>query len=242
MAAPHPTLSVTLKAIAHLLCYPAQDPVNRQTQWASLLPVFRQEAVLSTTRLQDIERLVASLIQAPPLQLEAQYVQTFDTRRNQSLHLFEHVHGDSRDRGPAMIDLTTTYHQSGLYLKEGELPDYLPVVLEFASTLEASKARAFLAEFAHLIALLYSALTQQGSRYACLFGALLELAGASLPVTADTGTSTRQPTQEPSIDYTWEEPIAFSGCSTQGQSSPATQHPIHIVARNHPPLAQGVQP
>ena len=70
---------------------------------------------------------------------------SLDRGRATSLHLFEHVHGDSRDRGPAMIDLAQTYEAAGLYLAEGELPDYLPVVLQYASTQPPAQARAFLA-------------------------------------------------------------------------------------------------
>ncbi|MCP2937330.1 nitrate reductase molybdenum cofactor assembly chaperone, partial [Salmonella enterica subsp. enterica serovar Typhimurium] len=82
---------------------------------------------------------------------EAAYVELFDRGRSTSLHLFEHVHGDSRDRGPAMIDLAQTYEKAGLYLAEGELPDYLPVVLEFVSTQPAREARAFLGEMTHIL-------------------------------------------------------------------------------------------
>ncbi|MET5021328.1 nitrate reductase molybdenum cofactor assembly chaperone, partial [Burkholderia pseudomallei] len=75
----------------------------------------------------------------------------FDRGRSTSLHLFEHVHGDSRDRGPAMIDLAQTYEKAGLHLGPAELPDYLPVVLEFASTQPPKEARAFLAEMTHIL-------------------------------------------------------------------------------------------
>ena len=79
---------------------------------------------------------------------EAAYVELFDRGRATSLHLFEHVHGDSRDRGPAMIDLQRTYEQAGLVSRRDELPDYLPVMLEFASTQPPREARAFLGEIA----------------------------------------------------------------------------------------------
>jgi len=85
-----------------------------------------------------------TLSSGDPLDTEAIYVQLFDCGRATSLHLFEHVHGDSRDRGPAMIDLAQTYDKAGLYLAPGELPDNLPVVLEFVSTQPPREARAFL--------------------------------------------------------------------------------------------------
>jgi nitrate reductase delta subunit len=84
-------------------------------------------------------------------------VQLFDSGRRTSLHLFEHVHGDSRDRGPAMIDLAQTFEQAGLYLAEGTLPDYLPAVLEYASTQPPREARAFLNEMAKILNVIFNA-------------------------------------------------------------------------------------
>jgi nitrate reductase delta subunit len=217
----HTPLALTLKSIALLLSYPEHEGKVRTVLLGQVSSILLQQAPFTRTRKAEVEALIASLLAAGPLQLEAEYVQTFDTRRNQSLHLFEHVHGDSRDRGPAMIDLTQTYIQHGLYLHEGELPDYLPVVLEFAATLDDAQAKSFLAEFAHLLKALYSALTGQRSRYACLFAALLELAGEKVELSAVQAN-------EP-IDLSWEEPLAFDACSTKGQQAPADTHVIQIV-------------
>jgi nitrate reductase delta subunit len=90
--------------------------------------------IVGRQRLAELDALIDGLLAQSPIDAEADYVQLFDCGRATSLHLFEHVHGDSRDRGPAMIDLAKTYEAAGLYLAEGELPDYLPVVLEYAST------------------------------------------------------------------------------------------------------------
>jgi nitrate reductase molybdenum cofactor assembly chaperone NarJ/NarW len=222
------TMSRTLRSLAYLLSYPTSDLKERQKELIAVQESLANEQAIVPTRLQEIDGLIVSMGQASALQLEAEYVQTFDTRRNQSLHLFEHVHGDSRDRGPAMIDLTQTYIQKGLFLHDGELPDYLPVVLEFASLLSWDEAQAFLAEFSHLLTLLYSALTGQKSRYACLLAALLDLAGE--PVT----TEAVQP--EPPVDQSWEEPVAFDGCTNQGQQEPGRPQVIQIV---RPQQAQG---
>ena len=118
-----------------------------------------------------------TLRRADPLETEADYVELFDRGRATSLHLFEHVHGDSRDRGPAMIDLGQTYEKAGLFLAPRELPDYLPVVLEFVSTQPPREARAFLGEIAHILNALFGALRKRDSAYASVLGALLELAG-----------------------------------------------------------------
>ena len=98
------------------------------------------------------------------MQVEADYVELFDRGRATSLHLFEHVHGDSRDRGPAMIDLGQTYEKAGLILAEGELPDYLPAVLEFVSTQPPREARAFLGEMAHILNAIFAALIAASER------------------------------------------------------------------------------
>ena len=225
---PLSSLALTLKSVGLLLSYPDHQGQDRIALLTQVQEGLQAQAPFTKARQKEVDALIASMLAAGPLQLEAEYVQTFDTRRNQSLHLFEHVHGDSRDRGPAMIDLTQTYIQHGLYLHEGELPDYLPVVLEFAATLDDTQAKGFLAEFAHLITALYSALVNQRSRYACLFAALLELAGEKVELTAVQAN-------EP-VDLSWEEPLAFDACSTKGQQSPTDTHVIQIV---RPPKTQG---
>ena len=159
------------------------------------------------------------------LDLQERYVAQFDAGRSTSLHLFEHVHGDSRDRGPAMVDLAQTYDQAGLYLAPGELPDYLPVVLEFVSTQPPREARAFLSEMTHIFNAIFSALQQRQSAYASVIGALLELAG-------EQAQAVKVAPEEP-LDATWAEPPAFDGCSPKGQGSPGQPQPIRIVRKDN---------
>jgi len=133
------------------------------------------------------------------------------------------VHGDSRDRGPAMIDLAQTYEKAGLYLAPGELPDYLPAVLEFVSTQPPQEARSFLGEMAHIFNAVFGALQRRESPYASVLGALLELAGEKAqPVKAAV--------EEP-LDESWAEPPVFDGCSTRGQAAPGQPQPVRIVRR-----------
>ena len=101
----------------------------------------------------------------------------FDRGRQTSLHLFEHVHGNSRDRGPALIDLMQTYEKAGLQFNADELPDHLPVVLEFASTQPPEVAKEFLGEMAHILNALFSALVARNSPYASVIAAVLEVSG-----------------------------------------------------------------
>jgi nitrate reductase delta subunit len=133
------------------------------------------------------------------------------------------VHGDSRERGPAMIDLGQTYEKAGLVLAEGELPDYLPAVLEFVSTQPQAEAKAFLGEIAHLLKGIFGALRKRDSAHASVLGALLEMAGQKAEAV--------EPAPEPPLDESWAEPVVFDGCSTQGQARPGQPQPVHIVRK-----------
>jgi nitrate reductase delta subunit len=221
---PKPAVAAkTLRALARLLSYP-------DAQLRSHLPALRDalhdEHALRAARLAELDAFIASLERSAPLDAEADYVQLFDRGHATSLHLFEHVHGDSRDRGPAMIDLAQTYAAAGLFLAEGELPDFLPVVLEFTSTQPPREARAFLGEMAHILNAIFSALQERGAPHACLLGALIELAGEEarpVAIAAD----------EP-LDAAWQEPVVFDGCSSKGQSRPGQAQAIHFVRKDRP--------
>jgi nitrate reductase delta subunit len=153
----------TLRVLAALLSYPDADVRRHLPEMPEIL---LRESALSAGRLGELDALIAGLRGSDPLDVEAEYVQLFDRGRGTSLHLFEHVHGDSRDRGPAMIDLARTYEQAGLLLAPGELPDYLPAVLEFVSTQPPREAKAFLGEMAHILNAIFGALQKRESAYA----------------------------------------------------------------------------
>ena len=213
----------TLRALSRLLSYPDAE---LRANLGAIGKALQSEGALGAARRAELDALVAAIERQSPLDAEADYVQLFDSGRRTALHLFEHVHGDSRDRGPAMIDLARTFEQAGLYLAGGEMPDYLPVVLEFASTQPPREAAAFLGEIAHLLNVIFNALQQRRSRYASVLGALLDLAGEpSRPVAiAD---------EEP-LDASWAEPAAFAGCASAGQARPDTPQPVQIVRRTAP--------
>lgn len=210
----------TLRALAALLNYP--DAALRENLPA-IVEAVDWESALPAARRAEIRALAADLQRLDPIEAESRYVELFDRGRSTSLHLFEHVHGDSRDRGPAMIDLIQHYEAAGLHLGGKELPDHLCVVLEFASTQPPRLAREFLAEMAHILNAVFSALRQRDSAYASLVAAVLELAGEkpeAVPVKEDEA-----------LDASWQEPEAFGGCSTQGQAKPGQPQPIQIVRR-----------
>lgn len=216
MKTPKP-MTLTLRVLARLISYPDAE---LRAHLDELREALRSEAALQPARLAEVEALITAIGAQSALDTEAEYVQLFDSGRRTSLQLFEHVHGDSRDRGPALIDLAQTFEKAGLYLAEGEMPDHLPVVLEFASTQPPREARDFLAEMAHILNTIFSALQHRGSRYASVLGALIELAGeqaAAVPL----------PDEVP-VDESWAEPEAFAGCSTAGQARPGQAQPIQI--------------
>jgi len=208
----------SLRVLARLLGYPDAELRDHLSE---LLQALHEERALTPMRISELDALIAQLSGPASLDTEAAYVELFDRGRATSLHLFEHVHGDSRERGPAMIDLAHTYEKAGLFLAEGEMPDFLPVVLEFTSTQPPREAREFLAEMAHIFNAIFAALQQRNSAYAAVLGALLELAGEKpqpVLIAAD----------EP-LDTVWAEPVVFDGCSTQGQAKPGQAQSIHII-------------
>jgi nitrate reductase delta subunit len=209
---------LTARVLAALLGYPGAE---LRAALPELSQALDDEAALPAPRRAELRRLMQVLRAADAYDVEAQFVDTFDRGRATSLHLFEHVHGDSRERGPAMVDLIQTYAGAGLHLAEGELPDYLPVVLEFVSTQPAGVGREFLGEMAHILNAIFSALLKRGSAYACVLAAVLELAGEQPQAVAVAP-------DEP-LDEAWAEPPAFDGCSTRGQAAPGQPQPIHIV-------------
>ena len=215
-----PDAALCLRVLARLLSYPDAE---LRSHLSGMRDALRNERAIAPGRLAELNLLMDALASGDPLDAEAAYVQLFDRGRATSLHLFEHVHGDSRDRGPAMIDLAQTYDKAGLHLAPGELPDYLPAVLEFVSTQPPREARAFLGEMAHIFNAILSALQQRRSAYASVIAALLELSGETAqPVTL---------APEDPLDESWAEPPAFDGCSPKGQGRPGQPQPIHITRK-----------
>ena len=213
--------SIALRVLARLLSYP--DAALR-SDLPDMRAALQAERALTAKRKDELYALITTLERGDALDNEAQYVNLFDRGRATSLHLFEHVHGDSRDRGPAMVDLVQTYEKAGLFLAIGELPDFLPVLLEFASSQPPSEACSLLGEMAHIFNAIFNALQQRQSAYASVLGALLELAG-------ETAHAVNIAPDE-ALDASWEEPEVFAGCSSKGQAKgdqASPTQPIHFV-------------
>jgi nitrate reductase delta subunit len=187
---------------------------------------LRAEALLSTVAAARVEAAIAMLEDHDVLALQERWVGLFDRVRSLSLHLFEHVHGDSRERGPAMVDLIAHYRRHGFDFTPAELPDYLPVLLEFAAQMPLAEARKFLGEVAPLLAPLQLRLTKRGSPYAGLIAAARELAG-DVAAPADDGLPDRDPTLE-ELDRDWAEAeVRFGPADAQAGCDKAAQ----MVAR-----------
>ncbi len=212
------TIARTLRVLEHLLSYPDAE---LRAHLPELQAALHDERALGASRLAELDALINRLGRRKLLDVEADHVELFDRGRGTALHLFEHVHGDSRDRGPAMVDLCQTFEAAGLFLAPGELPDHLTVVLQYVSTQPPAQAKAFLGEISHILQVIFSALLQRNAAHACVLAALLDLAGEKAQAVSVP--------PEPELDESWVEPMAFDGCSTQGQARPGQPHPIQLV-------------
>ena len=211
----------SLRALSALLCYPTAETIAALDEIATVL---RAEPLLPAARCAAVEQFIAELRALPLLDAEERYVALFDRSRTLSLHLHEHVHGESRDRGQAMVRLATLYSLHGMEIEAHELPDYLPLYLEFLSMLPAPAARSMLAEAAHVVAALASRLEARDSAYASVLRAVEALAArapredAIGEVLAAIGPAADSPE---AIDAEWEEAAVHFGAGAAGNDAAA---------------------
>ncbi|HQY42962.1 MAG TPA: nitrate reductase molybdenum cofactor assembly chaperone [Paracoccaceae bacterium] len=195
----------TLKALSLLLTYPEAD---LQAAIPALRDLLRSEGLLGPQRIAALEPLLASLAKEDIYDLQETYVLLFDRSRTLSLNLFEHIHGESRDRGGAMVDLLETYRAGGFDLSGTELPDHLPVLLEYLSTRPLGEAQAILADAGHILVALAERLTRRQSAYAGVLEALVALAEVRVDSAEATALLT-EPDDDPqdlaALDAVWEE-------------------------------------
>ncbi len=128
----------------------------------------RQGTEFETHERPAVETFVDYLESLPLTELQAAYVATFDMVPEHSLHLTHHLFGDDKNRGPALIDLTEFYKEYGLELAANELPDFLPLVLEFADQLDADEAHMFLSQWTKVLKQLAANQEEARSPYAPL--------------------------------------------------------------------------
>jgi len=190
-------MTKNLRALAALLSYPDEALLAALPEICAFLP----GAALPLAHELAAQDLYES---------QARYVALFDRSRALSLHLFEHVHGESRERGQAMVDLQATYAARGLCVAAHELPDYVPAFLEYAS-LAGEEARSLLRETAHIWRALGDRLAERGSPYAGVFGALLELAGEP-GLARKVRARSAAPEDLAALERNWMDPqVTFGG-------------------------------
>lgn len=162
----------TYKILSLLLSYPGPE---LQEFLRETLPELRNEALLSPETIDGIENFINRFTKMDLTEWQAEYVQLFDYSRSASMHLFEHIHGDSKDRGQAMVNLLEFYRENGMQLSANELPDYIPAFLEFLSTMESQRAAELLAEPVHIIHRIHHALKEKDNPYQHVLAAIVSL-------------------------------------------------------------------
>ncbi len=206
----------TYKILSLLLSYPN---LELQEFLSKAENELREEALLPEDKINGVAEFCRRFVNTDLTDWQAEYVQLFDYSRSASLHFFEHVKGDSKDRGQAMVNLMEFYGENGMKLISRELPDYIPVFLEFLSTLSPSKSAELLGETVNIVDRINVALCEKGNFYSLLFQAIISL-------------SAREPDKEIilemiknekplDLDAEYEEaPVNFGGC--EAEAAPVT--------------------
>jgi nitrate reductase molybdenum cofactor assembly chaperone NarJ/NarW len=195
----------TLKVLSALLAYPTAE---LQTAVPEMRAALDAEARLPQKNRDRLERLLKELAANDLYDLQERYVLLFDRTRSLSLHLFEHVHGESRDRGQAMVDLKALYERHGLSMSSAELPDHLPLFLEFLSQIPETEARDLLEETSHVLEAIRLRLKKRKVPYSSVFSCAQALAYAkpqSEILAAVMGEPDEDPNDLAALDAAWEE-------------------------------------
>jgi nitrate reductase delta subunit len=216
---------LTFRVLSVLLSYPTPEIRAAAGEAERIL---RSEGILAGSHLEETCAFIAALQALPQLEAESAYIDAFDRGRSTSLHLFEHIHGESRDRGQAMIRLMSRYRAHGLELQAGELPDFLPLFLEFLSTCRRAQANKYLAEVSDIIAGIGQHLRKRGAPHAALLEAIASLAPTDDDDRAASSTELERDDSPAALDAAWEEaPVTFNDTALsdaerlRGKSGPA---------------------
>lgn len=208
----------TFKALSLLLGYPTPE---LQAAMPAIRALIHAEGLLPGTLARDLEPLLVALGTDDIYDAQERYVLLFDRSRTLSLNLFEHIHGEGRDRGGAMVDLLEMYRAGGFDLAGVELPDHLPVLLEYLSTRPLAEARGVLADAGPILAALTERLARRETPYAAVLAALTALS-ATAPAPAEVEPLLAQKDDNPedlaALDAVWAEaqvtfgPDPSAGC------------------------------
>lgn len=232
----------TLKVLSALLCYPEADLLAALPDMA---PIIARETLLRPASRTAVLGLIEAWRGADLLDLQEAYVALFDRGRSLSLHLFEHVHGESRDRGQAMVDLLRLYRSHGFELSRRELPDYVPLFLEFLSRQARAEAVALLHEAMPVLSLLGARLKERGSPFHALFDALADFAGPPEDLTEIRRQVAAEGPDETLVrmDEIWEEEaVSFLGGQAPCSSQSAAASPVAVRPRNRAAVQNPARP
>ena len=209
-------MALTYRALGLLLTYPSD---NLKSVAPVALDAIRAEKLVSSSLVHGLAGLVDEILTEDIYDLQERYVLLFDRTRSLSLNLYEHVHGESRDRGQAMAALVELYRSHGLELEAKELPDFLPVFLDFLSTLPETDAASLLGEAAHVLEAMAERLSKRDSAYRAVFAAMSAMASCA-PDAAAVAALLQEPDEDPndltSLDKAWEETAVSFGPSDVG--------------------------
>ncbi len=197
----------TYKILSLLLSYPNKDLQNFLSVVDAELKI---EKLLASEKIGEIEKFTGHFSKMDLTDWQAEYVQLFDNSRSASLHLFEHIKGDSKDRGQAMVDMLEFYKENGMQLSANELPDYIPAFLEFLSTLKKEKAAELLAEPVHIIQRIYLALKEKDNPYQDVLSAIVSLSARQPSKKATQFVIQNEKPLDLDAEYE-EEPVEFGG-------------------------------
>lgn len=213
-----------LKVISRLLDYPTDE---LQQAKAPLVELIKENSDIDDDSRQLLLALVEQLCDGDIYDIQANYDALFEKGRSVSLLLFEHVHGESKERGQAMVDLMNIYQSRGYNVAVKELPDYLPLFLEFLSEQELEFIQEYLQDIAHILALIETRLHKKGSQYACLFTVLIQLSGAEVSAAEIVAQVNAEKPDDTfaAIDEAWEDKeIRFDDqLGQQNGACPASQ-------------------
>ena len=209
----------TFKVLSALLTYPSEDLVAAAPLFGAVLD---DEALVPLAAREKLDVLLDELAAGDLYDLQERYGLLFDRSRSLALHLFEHVHGESRDRGQAMVDLKTLYENAGFFITANDLPDFIPLFLEFLSTQPIAAARELLGQPAHILAAIAERLERRESNYKAVFDALVAIAEQQ-PERDAVEELLKGPDPDPmdfaALDAAWEEEEVNFGPAAQSQSS-----------------------
>lgn len=199
---------LTFRVLSALLSYPTPE---LKAQLAQAERIVRAEGLLGAPQLEGVCAFLGYLRETPQFDAESAHLDAFDRGRSTSLYLFEHIHGESRERGQAMVKLLLRYRAHGLNPSTRELPDYLPLFLEFLSTRPAAEAGKHLAEVADIVALIGERLRRRGAPHAALLEAVASLAPQSAATSDLEADGVGRDDTPAALDAAWEEaPVVFN--------------------------------